>query len=260
MNVSWGLGRTSRPAFLPFLLALLEQTGARRVCDVGGGANPVVPLEVVQARALDYTVLDISAAELAKAPAGYRTHLADIAGPALGEVGPFDVVFSQMVAEHIADPEAFHRNVLALLRPGGVALHYFPTLYAPPFVVNRLLPDRLARMILRALRPERFVDDRGEKFPAYYRWCRGPTPAQVRRLESVGFEVEHYVGLFGTRSYFERVPALQRLEDGVAQALLRRPLPWMTSYALLVLRRPGGGCADRLAGLRYDDVVARSAA
>jgi SAM-dependent methyltransferase len=261
VNVSWGLGSSSRAAFLPFLLSVLEQTGARRVCDIGGGANPVLPLEVLRDRAIECTVLDISPTELAKAPSGYRTHVADVAAPHLDGVGPFDVVFSHMLAEHVADPVAFHANVLRMLRPGGVALHYFPTLYALPFVVNRFLPDRLARAILVRLRPGRFLDDRGEKFPAYYRWCRGPTAAQVRRLEGIGFEVEHYVGLFGTKSYFERIPPLQRIEDGLASKLLRRPLPWMTSYAFLVVRRPGGEDErGRLAGLRYEDVLGRSAA
>lgn len=261
MNVTWGLGRTSFPAFRPFLLELIEHTGARRVCDIGGGANPVVSLEVIRERSLDYTVLDISDTELAKAPTGYQTHVADIAAPGLEGIGPFDVMFSHMLAEHIADPRTFHENLLRLLRPGGVAFHYFPTLYALPFVVNRVLPHRLARALLVALRPGRFVDDRGEKFPAFYRWCRGPTAAQLRRFEDIGFEVEHYVGLFGTRSYFERIPPLQRLEDRVAEALLRRPLPWMTSYAFVVLRKPGGSDElGRLSALRYDDVVAHSAA
>lgn len=49
----------------------------------------------------------------------------------------FDVVESQNVAEHVRDPEAMHHNIHAMLKPGGVAIHFFPTLFAVPFIVNR---------------------------------------------------------------------------------------------------------------------------
>jgi 2-polyprenyl-3-methyl-5-hydroxy-6-metoxy-1,4-benzoquinol methylase len=58
-----------------------------------------------------------------------------------------------MVAEHIERPDAFHANVSRLLVPNGCAFHFFATLYALPFVVNRFLPRAIGGDILTALRP-----------------------------------------------------------------------------------------------------------
>src|SRR5438132_13769830 len=97
------------------LRTLLAQGHGWSVCDVGGGAHPFLSTEEIEANGLRYTVLDISADELSKAPANVRKVECDIAGNlcAAREIGPsspailanhFDLVFSVMVAEHVADP------------------------------------------------------------------------------------------------------------------------------------------------------------
>ena len=71
------------------------------------------------------------------------------------------------VMEHVRDAERAWANMADLLAPDGVALAFHPTLYAPPFVINWLIPDRLTAPVLKF-----FFDDRhdGEfpKFPARY--------------------------------------------------------------------------------------------
>jgi SAM-dependent methyltransferase len=218
--------------------AILD-SGARRVVDIGGGANPLVPLDFVTAHDITYTILDISADELAKAPAGYLTMQADIGAGELAGGGDHDLVISKMLAEHIDDAEAFHRNVYGLLRPGGRAIHLFPTLYAPPFVVNRVIPESVSRSVLRRLSGrERVRDGELRKFPAYYHWCRGPIPRQLARLEHIGFEVERYIGYFGSTAYFTRFPRLASADSAVARWLVRHPAPWITTYARVTLRKP----------------------
>ena len=61
-----------------FVQQLVQEHGARKICDVGGGANPVLPLQFVNDNQLDCTVLDISSAELEKAPNGYKKLVQDI--------------------------------------------------------------------------------------------------------------------------------------------------------------------------------------
>jgi hypothetical protein len=139
-----------------------------------------------------------------------------------------------MLAEHVRQPRQFHRNVHSLLRPGGLAFHFFPTLYALPFVANALLPERASAAVLRFCSPRDPVTQR--KFPAYYRWCRGPTASQMRRFESLGYAVEQYVGFFG-HGYYERIPGLRSLHRWATAYMLRHPLPWVTSFAYLILRK-----------------------
>jgi hypothetical protein len=139
-----------------------------------------------------------------------------------------------MVAEHIERPAAFHANVNRLLVPNGRAFHFFATLYALPFVVNRLFPPRIGDDVLAALRP---VPARSRpKFRAYYRWCRGPTARQIRLFTRLGYSVEEYAGFFG-HGYYGKVKPLQELENRLARLLVRRPVPLLTSFAYVVLRK-----------------------
>ena len=55
----------------------------------------------------------------------------------------------------MADPENAYRNIAKLLRPGGVFVNLIPTLYAPPFVLNRLLPEQISARVLRWSMPHR---------------------------------------------------------------------------------------------------------
>ena len=226
--------------FPVFLQAVVGSPKVTSVCEVGGGARPALPLDAVREAGVAYTVMDVSGEELAKAPEGYEKVQADLTAPGFSTPKRYDLVFSKMVVEHVQAPEQFHRNVFGMLSPGGRAFHFFPTLYSPPILVNHLLPERLSEAILHRVQPgmRDAAGDHG-KFPPFYRWCRGPTRAQLRRFESVGFEVEEYVGYFG-HVYYRRLPPLQRLSDRIAERLVRHPVPALTTYAQVVLRRPAG--------------------
>ena len=209
-----------------------------RVCELGGGANPILDLAFIERHGLHYEVLDASEEELAKAPPGYTRAVADATDPTLADRhGPYDLVASGFVAEHVSDPAAFHATVHALLRPGGHAVHLFPTLYEPVFLVNLLIPEALTDRALARVQPGREAHGSHAKFRPYYRWCRGPGVRQFQRLESIGFEVMDYRGYFG-HGYFRRFPALDRLEQRGARVLVRHPLPALASYARVILRRP----------------------
>jgi 2-polyprenyl-3-methyl-5-hydroxy-6-metoxy-1,4-benzoquinol methylase len=229
--------REAFTGYLPRLGRLIEEVGASRVCDVGGGAKPALDLGYVGSQGLDYVVVDVSASELAKASDGYVKVVADICEPGLDLGSPFDVVFTSMVAEHIKDPARFHANIRALLRPGGYAFHMFATFYSMPSVLNRLLPARVGEPLLQFVQPGREPEGDAAKFPAYYRWCRGPSRRQLSRFADVGFTVEEYVGFFG-HGYFESLPPLQRLSDALTSMKLKHPVPALTTDAWVVLRRP----------------------
>ena len=213
---------------------LCESYELKRLCDVGGGANPSLPLQYVQGHEMEYTLLDISPEELAKAPEGYQRQVADICDDHPELHGRFDMIFSRMVAEHVADGQKFHTNIHKMLAPGGVAFHRFPTLYSPVFLINRLIPEFLSSGLLDLFRPrDRF--QRG-KFPAYYSWCRGPSPGQLQRLEGLGYRVLEYRGYFGHR-YFKRIPIASQLHRMLARHLIRHPAPLLTTYADLVVQK-----------------------
>ncbi|MCU1244906.1 MAG: Methyltransferase domain protein [Acidobacteria bacterium] len=114
-------------------------------------------------------------------------------------------------------------------------MHFFPTLWWPPFLANRVLPEAAAEWLLLRVEPWRVRSGRSGKFPAFYRWCFGPTPEQIKRFARVGFKVEHCVAYFGESSH-----APGRLLKGLNRAwteqMLRRPNYHFTSYAAYTLR------------------------
>lgn len=234
--ISYGSFRAAEPHFWAKLNGLVEDD-VKRVCEVGGGAKPAVSPAKVQRLGLEYVVLDESQTQLDNAPEGYHLLRADILdSEAVSELirqhGSFDLVVSRWTAEHISDGKAFHEQVFRLLRPGGTAVHFFPTLYALPFLVNRVLSPGISAALLF-----RTFTAREKKFRAYYSWCRGPTQRQIKRIEGIGFSVESYIGFFG-HNFYARVKPLGAAHTKVTDALIDHPLPSMTSFALAVLRRP----------------------
>ena len=241
-------GRYAWPTWNETLIALISRPDIKRVCDVGGGPNPAVDLKTARRHALDYVLADISADELQKAPLGCRTRHVDVTSLEFSQHdGPYDLVVSKMLAEHIADPVAFHASVFRALAPGGRALHFFPTLYEPVFVLNRVIPERASVRVLKQFQAGRESEGQNAKFPALYRWCRGPTRRQMTRLRSVGFEVDEYVAFFG-HNYFRGRRGLDRIDRAFGKALVSHPVPTFTSFAIVTLHRPSGRAESMTAG------------
>ena len=220
------------------IMETIEKYALKKVCDLGGGANPVLPLDYVKERGIEYTVLDLCKEELDKASDAYTKVVHDVMSAEIPPCAPFDLILTKMLAEHVPDGETFHKNIYAMLGKGGIAVHFFPTLYALPFLLNRLLPEWLGRALLKVLAPrDRYHHD---KFPARYSWCRGPTRSMQRRLEKLGYEIMEFWGLYGHRGYYLRIPFMVRFHDLIVKLLLKHPIPLLTSYAYIVLRKPDG--------------------
>jgi len=97
-----------------------------------------------------------------------------------------------------------------------------------------MFPERVADALLQLVAPR--DKEQFGKFPAYYHWCRGPIKRQIQRLESVGYEVVEYKGFFG-HNYYERVPLFREAHKLKTHFLLKHPIPWLTSYAIVVLKK-----------------------
>jgi len=205
------------------------------VIEIGGGANPLLAEHPrVTDGDVDYVVVDSSQWELAKAPPAVRTIVADVTDPTT-DLPPAALVVSKMVAEHVEPAAAMLASVRRCLQPGGRYLQLSPVLYALPFVANRVLPERLAEVALRAIAPR--DRDRFGKFPARYDLCRGPSRRQLARYRDLGFHVVAARGYFG-HGYYERLLPLHRLEVAKSRLLVRHPVPQLCSFALVLLERP----------------------
>ena len=234
-KILFGPSRDAWDGFGPLLIDLIERNKLKNICDIGGGANPVLDADFISRNGIEYHLLDISERELSKAPENYNKILADIASPYFKLDIKFDLVFSKMLAEHISDAEQFHKNVLSCLAENGLAVHFFPTLYTLPFFANYIFPERIVSILLNKLAPrDRYQH---EKFPAYYRWCRGPTLKQMQRFTTLGYDIVEYRGYFGHSSYYKKIPLLKKIHNIKTNYLLRHPNPSFTSYVYVVLKK-----------------------
>jgi len=229
-RATYGRSSEARGNYSDLLARLIEDYSLKKVCEVGA-------------------LLDVSEEELSKANGDFKKVVLDICSPDFDLPEKYDLVFSKMLGEHVKDGELFHQNVLSVLSDGGLAAHFFPTLYAFPFIINRIIPESVAAWALNLLAPRDAY--RYAKLPSYYNWCRGPTRRQFRRFTDIGYEVAEYRGLFGHEGYYARMPAMRAASRAVSEYLARHPVALLTSYAWVVLRNPrrrGGQQNDIQAG------------
>jgi SAM-dependent methyltransferase len=241
MNISYGNALTQEfpgtSASRNFYKALLEEHTCKDILEIGSGANPTLPPEYVRAQGLSYITSDASHEELEKADDAFERLVLDVSAGEIDKalLGKFDCILSRMVFEHIQDGQRFHSDLYRMLRPGGISIHSFSTLWALPFAVNRFLPETLTNVLLNLFNPrDRY---KHEKFKAHYSWSRGPSRAMIRQFEALGFEVQCYLGFFG-HPYYRRLPWLHKLERRKADFLVNHPVPQLCSYATIVLRKP----------------------
>jgi SAM-dependent methyltransferase len=221
------------------ILALVRQFGLRRVCEIGGGRDPLFSAGQAARHGIDLIVNDIDAGELALTPAGLRTARFDIAGdlsePDIAR-GGYDLMVSRMVFEHVADVERAWSNIHALLAPGGVGLAFFPTLWAPVFALNHVLPEAASRAIVHALFPARRDGGGDPKFPALYDHCRGSRARLAPMLNRAGFRDVHVQRFWG-HGYFDRMPGLKQMDHAFNALSARIGWDLVTTYAYVVVRK-----------------------
>lgn len=212
----------------------IEKYACKSLCEIGGGAFPAISLEQVNKQELDYTILDISQVELDRAPKEYKKVLADICQPNLELKQQYDFIFSKMLAEHVENPRLFHSNVYKLLKPGGIALHFFPTLFSLPFLINWLVPEFVAKILFKLFVCNDPIEHK--RFSVYYRWCKGPIEKQLRSFKALNYEILVYHGFFGHR-YYDRIPGVRAIHKLMVRFLVRFPNPYLTSFAFVILRK-----------------------
>lgn len=222
--------------YKPTIVEIAREHGLRRHLEIGGGRDPLFLPDEVAAHGFDVTLNDISAHELALAPAGYAKVQCDIASPdgaAVLGAERYDIAYCRMVMEHVPDVAKMWENIHAVLAPGGVALSFFPTLYAPPYVLNRMIPEKLSRWLLETVFPDRKEDGDNPKFPAYYDYCFSDESKIVPMLKRLGFR-EVVVLPFWGYSYFWKFPGVKQIDAAFTKLAQRREWRAVSSFAYVI--------------------------
>jgi SAM-dependent methyltransferase len=208
---------------------LAELAPGQAILDVGSGRAPTVP----PAERLDgssYVGLDLSAAELATAPAGSYDQMVtgDVSErmPALD--GQFDLAVSYQVFEHVRRLPAALDNIRHYLRPGGVMVAQLSGAFSLFGLGNRAVPASLG---VKAM--ERFLHrDPETVFPAHYDRC---WDSALRRDMASWQEVE-IMPLYTGAGYLGFARSLQALYIGFEELAYRRDRRNLASYYVIVAR------------------------
>jgi len=218
---------------------LAQRLGLREVCEIGGGRDPLFDAATARGHGLDLVVNDIDAGELALTPPGLRTIRFDVAGD-LSELGDasnlFDMMISRMVFEHIDGVPRAWANMRRLLRPGGIGLAFFPTLYAWPFLLNYVIPEKASRALLHTLFPNRADGGGDPKFPALYDHCITSEQKQRRMLGPIGFSEIQIMPFWG-HGYLDRVPVAREIDAGINRLAAKLDIRLLTTYAFVLVRK-----------------------
>lgn len=205
----WTRRTDGRVDFCQRLLPALVRPGIR-VLDVGSGKQPLLDPATRHRLRLHVVGLDVSASELARAPAGSYDEVVvgDVTCARLPQ--EFDLILSRAVLEHVDDTAAAIDNLAAALVPGGQMAHFVPCRNAPFAQINRLLGNRRARQVLYTIYPDKRAT---QGFPAYYDHC---TPRQLSRLcVRSGLEVDRVIPYYHSEyfAFFAPAHALELLRQ-----------------------------------------------
>lgn len=210
------------------LIALLN---ARTILEIGGGRWPLLNSDEIRSKGIRYIVNDISASELELAPTYVEKVCFDISQnmPINDQdlENKIELMFSQMVFEHVSNSYQAYRNIYCLLSHGGVCLNFHPVLYSLPFLVNWMLPDQLSAKLLRLFFPNR-NPDQVPKHPAKYDHC-WVTRGEQDRLLSIGYRKVWQVP-FWYHEYFRNIPGLYHLDLALARLADRNDWSALASF------------------------------
>lgn len=206
-----------------------------KICEIGPSGHPSIRSSIIREKNLDYSLIDIETTYWNDYNPEIQKYNIDLQSEFDSNLeDKFDLVISQMVLEHIEDPENFHKGISRLLRKEGRAIH----LYANPFslsaIVNRILPESIGEFILKIISNRNL--EKNHKYPAFYRWCYTPSETAIQDFAELGFEIQRHVAYLG-HNYFQRVPLISGLEKLYSRVITKLGMQKISTLSLLIIKK-----------------------
>jgi len=231
-NYNLQLTKKSWRDHLIILQKCIEDHQPSSILEIGAGPNPCIEQKIVEQNNIEYHLNDYAASELNKGNNNYRKIPGNFLDVGLPQ--KYDLITSKMVLEHVSNPRAFHKKAYDYLNPGGIAIHFFATLYSAPAVLNLILPEFISDQLVK-WGQNRNPEFHG-KFPAKYHWCRGPIKGYHRQFEQLGFTVLEQRGYVG-HGYLSTRRNLYKIEKLYSKMLLKLNNPLFCSNTILILKK-----------------------
>ena len=178
--------------------ALIRDRGVKSIIDIGAGRTWHFGAPIKAECGFKLIGVDDDGDELALNPQLDERVVAD-ASKNLGVAdGSVDLVLSRATIEHVPDNAGLIAATFRALRPGGRYALVFTNRWAPPALLNQMMPNWLARRLLYALVP----GSRGyQGFVTHYDLCLHSEYKQA--LIKQGFNVEYEYNSYYASSYWQ---------------------------------------------------------
>jgi ubiquinone/menaquinone biosynthesis C-methylase UbiE len=98
----------------------------------------------------------------------------------------FDACVSNYVVEHVADPRAHLKEILRVLKPGGVYVFRAPNFFHYVSIVSHLTPHWFHKLVANRLR--NLPSESHDPYPTQYKMNTRPT--LVHNAREAGFEID----------------------------------------------------------------------
>jgi SAM-dependent methyltransferase len=98
----------------------------------------------------------------------------------------FDACVSNYVVEHVADPQAHLREILRVLKPGGVYVFRAPNFFHYVSIVSHLTPHWFHKLVANRLR--NLPSESHDPYPTQYRMNSRST--LIKYASEAGFEID----------------------------------------------------------------------
>ncbi|MFC3103231.1 methyltransferase [Salinisphaera aquimarina] len=211
-----------------------ELSTKHSLLEVGAGRSPLFSSAELNDYEIDYFANDISESELERAGSEFRKECFDVCGEIPeNNLNKYDVICANMVQEHVPDGGRFYRNLLRMLKPSGISISFHPVLFAPPFVVNKIWPERLSAIILSSVVDANRQDEGVPKFPAIYSHCYA-MKFQEKRLKEIGASDARVFPMYG-HNYYRNIPFARSMSRKITKILNSYNMAAFATYSYTIV-------------------------
>lgn len=219
----------SSVAFFTQINAILRPTD--RVLDFGAGRGEYILDDAIEYRRRLFNLrgkcaqvegCDLDEAVLTN-PFLDHARLIEIGRPLPYPDNSFDIVYSRSVFEHVEQPEVVARELVRVVKPGGIIAALTPNRFGYIALAATAVPNRLHVRALSYIQPTRKSID---IFPTLYRLN---TPRALKRAFGTKVDI-HAIYISGEPAYYFGNPLLYRITKWLHKHLPDRLRPLLIVY------------------------------
>jgi SAM-dependent methyltransferase len=202
-----------------------DSVGPHPILNIGAGRSTIIERSLAErgcAFVCDRIDVEDCSAEFPNAGSAWRCPVEKMTPL---ESGRYAAAFANYVLEHVSDLKAAASEIFRVLEPGGLFVASVPNLTAPEFLIARISPSSLQKVMTQ-----------GKGFETSYAW---QTIGDLTRVfEAAGFAVEDTAYWAFTEGYLWRYPVINLLGRLYDRMISKSGFRHMMGNVCITLKKP----------------------